>query len=54
MDQEKGEVAKSAALLAQLAEVPTSWIDQMDASDFTKAAAIVSDFLSYPIPRSDG
>ena len=45
MDQEKGEVAKSAALLARLADVPVSWVDQMDASDFTRAAEIVGGFL---------
>ena len=46
MDQEKGEIAKSAALLARLAEVPVRWVDQMDAADFTVAAEVVGSFLS--------
>ena len=45
MDEEKGEIAKSAALLATLADVPVSWIDQMDASDFMRAAEVVGNFL---------
>lgn len=46
MDSETGEVAKTAALLAKLAEVPPATVDQMDASDFSKAADIVQGFLS--------
>lgn len=46
MDQAQGEVGKSAALLARLAEVPDSWIDQLDAVDFTAAASVVDGFLS--------
>ena len=46
MDQEKGEIAKSAALLAQLTDTPLSWIDRMDSSDFTRAAEVVGNFLS--------
>lgn len=46
MDQNTGEVSKSAALLARLTENPESVIDQMDASDFTHAASIVAGFLS--------
>jgi hypothetical protein len=45
MDGISGEIGKSAALLAQLADVPVSYIDQMDAADFTRAAAVVADFL---------
>lgn len=46
MDGEKGEVSKTAALMARLCDVPPSSIDQMDASDFARAAEIVGNFLS--------
>lgn len=45
MDGEKGEVAKTAALMARLCEVPPSSIDQMDAADFARAAEVVGGFL---------
>ena len=45
MDQESGDIAKSACLLATLAEVPTVYVDQMDARDFMRAAEIVGSFL---------
>ena len=46
MDEAKGEVGKSAALLARLADIPPSWVDQLDASDFTNAAEVIGNFLS--------
>lgn len=46
MDAEKGEVGKSAALLAKLCEVPTATIDALDAADFSKAAEVIGGFLS--------
>jgi hypothetical protein len=46
MDSEKGEVGKTAALLAKLTEVPPATIDKMDAADFSKASDVVTGFLS--------
>jgi hypothetical protein len=46
MDAATGEIAKTAALVARLCEVPPATIDQMDAADFTRAADMVQDFLS--------
>lgn len=46
MDQATGEIGKAAALLARLADVPESWIDQLDAVDFTECGAVVDGFLS--------
>lgn len=46
MDSEKGEVGKTAALMAQLTGVPSSTIDQLDAADFMKASEVVEGFLS--------
>lgn len=46
MDGQKGEVAKTSALLAKLAGVPPSSIDQMDAGDFMRAGEVVEGFLS--------
>ena len=45
MDGEKGEVAKTAALMARLCDVPPSTIDAMDAADFSRAAEVVGGFL---------
>ena len=46
MDRHKGDVAKTCALIACLAEIPDSWVEQLDSSDFTRAAEVVGDFLS--------
>ncbi|SPD73818.1 conserved hypothetical protein [uncultured Desulfobacterium sp.] len=45
MDSEKGEVSKTAALISRLCDVPPGSVDQLDASDFSKAAEVVSGFL---------
>ena len=45
MDSEKGEVSKTAALMSRLSDVPPPCIDQMDASDFARAAEVIGGFL---------
>ena len=44
-DRAEGEMAKMAALIAELAGLPRPVVDQMDAADFMRASEVVSGFL---------
>lgn len=44
-DRAEGEMAKMAALIAELAGLPKPVIEQMDAADFMRASEVVSGFL---------
>lgn len=50
MDGIDGDIAKAVALAAQLARVPPSAIDGMNAKDFAKLSEVVADFLAEPPP----
>ncbi|WP_434361067.1 phage tail assembly protein [Parasalinivibrio latis] len=43
-----GEIAKSIGLIANLAELPPSAIENLDASDFQKVSDVVASFLTTP------
>ncbi|USH01055.1 phage tail assembly protein [Grimontia kaedaensis] len=43
-----GEIAKSIGLIANLAELPPSAIDDLDASDFQTVSDVVAGFLTTP------
>jgi hypothetical protein len=54
MDQAKGDTDKTARLIARLANVPPSSVDQLDGSDFTALSEVVAGFLRPPQPTGGG
>ena len=53
MDNATGEIGKLAALIASLAELPLSAVDQIDVEDFNAIAEVAGGFLAQP-PETGG
>ena len=52
MDKVSGEMAKTVALVADLAEITPDQVRELDAGDFTVVAEALGDFLEVGRPTS--
>lgn len=50
LDNAKGDIAKTATLISELAGIPPSSVDKIDAEDFAAIGEVINGFFGTPPP----